>query len=232
MLHFKSILPGFFCEGSKHCLKLIQIALNNSFKTFWEVDGNENTYLLGIRAGARGGGGHFNFICTGVCGHRIGKLTHPQTKAGTKTDPFSDYLQQKLTKLQQVSFNLEENHSFPSKIISKSWPIHRFLVKNLHPSAGFRPGKLTHSGRTSLIWPNMGVPPMEKEVVRGEPPPENFRKRQITPKIKYRRKRNLSEIPIHFRYWKKNLVSQLYEWFSRNVRNLGHFWKFEKISNF
>ena len=29
-----------------------------------------------------GGGGHFNFICTGVCGHRIGKLTHPQTKAG------------------------------------------------------------------------------------------------------------------------------------------------------
>ena len=38
-------------------------------------------------------GGHFNFICTGVCGHRTGKLTHPQTKAGTKTDPFSDYLQ-------------------------------------------------------------------------------------------------------------------------------------------
>ena len=29
-----------------------------------------------------GGGGHFNFVCTGVCGHRIGKLTHPQTKAG------------------------------------------------------------------------------------------------------------------------------------------------------
>ena len=27
------------------------------------------------------------------CGHRIGKLTHPQTKAGPKTDPFSDYLQ-------------------------------------------------------------------------------------------------------------------------------------------
>ena len=27
-------------------------------------------------------GGHFNFVCTGVCGHRIGKLTHPQTKAG------------------------------------------------------------------------------------------------------------------------------------------------------
>ena len=39
------------------------------------------------------GGGHFNFICLGVCGHRIGKLTHPQTKPGQKTDPFSDYLQ-------------------------------------------------------------------------------------------------------------------------------------------
>ena len=40
-----------------------------------------------------GGGGHFNFICTGVCGHRIGKLTDLQTTAGTETDPFSDYLQ-------------------------------------------------------------------------------------------------------------------------------------------
>ena len=39
------------------------------------------------------GGGGNNFICTGVCGHRIGKLTHPQTKSGQKTDPFSDYLQ-------------------------------------------------------------------------------------------------------------------------------------------
>ena len=27
-----------------------------------------------------GGGG--NFVCTEVCGHWIGKLTHPQTKAG------------------------------------------------------------------------------------------------------------------------------------------------------
>ena len=38
-------------------------------------------------------GGHFNFNCTGGCGHKIAKLTHPQSKAGTKTDPFSDYLQ-------------------------------------------------------------------------------------------------------------------------------------------
>ena len=30
----------------------------------------------------RGGGGHFNFVCTGVCGHSIEKLTHPQTKVG------------------------------------------------------------------------------------------------------------------------------------------------------
>ena len=51
-----------------------------------EKRGKEGTCEPGV-------GEHFNFICTGVCGHRIGKLTHPQTKAGTKTDPFSDYLQ-------------------------------------------------------------------------------------------------------------------------------------------
>ena len=27
-------------------------------------------------------GGRFNFVCTGVCDHTIGKLTHPQTEAG------------------------------------------------------------------------------------------------------------------------------------------------------
>ena len=43
----------------------------------------------------------------------------------------------------------------------------------------------------------------EQEVVRGEPLPDNFRKRQITPKIIHRWKGNLSEMPIHFRYWKK-----------------------------
>ena len=28
------------------------------------------------------GMGRFNFVCTRVCGHTIGKLTHPQTKVG------------------------------------------------------------------------------------------------------------------------------------------------------
>ena len=49
-----------------------------------------------VGEGGGGGGGDFNFIYAGVCGHRIGKLTHPQTKGGpsvNKTDPFSDYLQ-------------------------------------------------------------------------------------------------------------------------------------------
>ena len=27
-----------------------------------------------------GGGGHFNFVCTGVCGGTLGKLTNPETK--------------------------------------------------------------------------------------------------------------------------------------------------------
>ena len=39
------------------------------------------------------GGGALKLDLYGGCGHRIGKLTHPQTKAGTKTDPFSDYSQ-------------------------------------------------------------------------------------------------------------------------------------------
>ena len=76
-------------------------------------------FNTGLQSPGGGGRGHFNFICTGVCGHRIGKLTHPQTKASTKTDPSSDYLQQKLAKLQSVLFDLEENHPFPGKIISK-----------------------------------------------------------------------------------------------------------------
>ena len=38
-------------------------------------------------------GGALQLHLYGVCGHRIGKLTHPQTKPGQKTDPFSDYLQ-------------------------------------------------------------------------------------------------------------------------------------------
>ena len=29
-----------------------------------------------------GGGGHFNFVCTGDVATGLGKLTHPQTKAG------------------------------------------------------------------------------------------------------------------------------------------------------
>ena len=43
-----------------------------------------------------GGGGRFNFVCTGLCRHTVGKLTHPQTTAGlsiNKTDPFPDCVQ-------------------------------------------------------------------------------------------------------------------------------------------
>ena len=49
--------------------------------------------------------------------------------------------------------------------------------------------------------------------------------------IIYRRKENLSESPNHQKYWESILVSRFYEHFSRNRRNLGHFRKFEKISN-
>ena len=44
-------------------------------------------------------------------------------------------------------------------------------------------------------------------------------------------KGNLSESPNHQKYWKNILILRFYEQFSRSSRILGHFWKFEKISN-
>ena len=63
------------------------------------------------------------------------------------------------------------------------------------------------------------------------PPPIIFERLKLLQQIIYRRKENLSESPNHQKYWENILVSRFYEQFSRNRRNLGHFWKFEKISN-
>ena len=43
-------------------------------------------------------------------------------------------------------------------------------------------------------------------------------------------KENLSESLNHLKYRETILISRFYEHFSQNIRNLGHFWKFEKIS--
>ena len=67
-----------------------------------------------------------------------------------------------------------------------------------------------------------GVPP---------PPPIIFERFKLLQQIIYRRKENLSESPNHKKYWENVLVSRFYEQFSRNRRNLGHFRKFEKISD-
>ena len=67
-----------------------------------------------------------------------------------------------------------------------------------------------------------GVPP---------PPPIIFERLKLPQQIIYRRKENLSESPNHQKCWGNILVSRFYEQFSRNRRNLGHFRKFEKISN-
>ena len=69
-----------------------------------------------------------------------------------------------------------------------------------------------------------GVPPPP-------PPPIIFERLKLPQQIIYRRKENLSESPNHQKYWENILVSRFYEQFSRNRRNLGHFRKFEKISN-
>ena len=63
------------------------------------------------------------------------------------------------------------------------------------------------------------------------PPPIIFERLKLPQQIIYLRKENLSESPNHQKYWENILVSRFYEQFSRNRRNLGHFRKFEKISN-
>ena len=69
-----------------------------------------------------------------------------------------------------------------------------------------------------------GVPPPP-------PPPIIFERLKLPQQIIHRRKENISESPNCQKYWKNILVSRFYEQFSRNRRNLGHFRKFEKISN-
>ena len=69
--------------------------------------------------------------------------------------------------------------------------------------------------------------------MRGAPPPTPiiFERLKLPQQITYRWKENLSESPNHLKYRENALISRFYEHFSRNSRNLGHFWKFEKISN-
>ena len=62
-------------------------------------------------------------------------------------------------------------------------------------------------------------------------PPIIFGKLKLPQQIIYRRKENLSESPNHLKYQGNILISRFYEQFSRSSRNLGHFWKFKKISN-
>ena len=66
----------------------------------------------------------------------------------------------------------------------------------------------------------------------GSPPlPIIFERLKLHQQIIYRQKGNLSESANHFKYQKNILISRFYEQFSRSSRILGHFWKFEKISN-
>ena len=68
-----------------------------------------------------------------------------------------------------------------------------------------------------------GVPPPPKPII--------FECLKLPQQIIYRRKGNLSESPNHLKYWENILISRFYEQFPRSSRNLGHFWKFEKILN-
>ena len=63
------------------------------------------------------------------------------------------------------------------------------------------------------------------------PPPIIFERLKLPQQIICRRKEKLSESPNHLKYRVNILISRFYEHFSRNSRNLGHFWKFEKFQN-
>ena len=56
-----------------------------------------------VSADASPGGGHFNFVCTRVCGHRIEKLTHPQTKAGPLINKNTPILRLFTTEIDQTT---------------------------------------------------------------------------------------------------------------------------------
>ena len=67
------------------------------------------------------------------------------------------------------------------------------------------------------------------------PPPHThtpmiFQRLKLPQQIIYRRKGNLLESPDHLKYLENILILRFYEQFSRSSRNLGHFWKFEKVS--
>ena len=68
--------------------------------------------------------------------------------------------------------------------------------------------------------------------MRGAPPPPRpiILERLKSPQpIIYRQKGNLLESPNNLKDRENILISRFYEHFSRNSRNLGHFWKFEKF---
>ena len=69
--------------------------------------------------------------------------------------------------------------------------------------------------------------------MRGAPPPSPplIIFDYVTPTNYTSSEGNLSESPNHFKYQENILISRFYEQFSRSSRILGHFWKFEKISN-
>ena len=95
-----------------------------------------------------GGGGHFNFVCTGVCGHRIEKLTHPQTKVGLSVNQNTPIPRLFTTEIEQQTtigfIQLRRNPPIPRlnyiKIMThpqvfgqKFTSIRRFLAWKTHP---------------------------------------------------------------------------------------------------
>ena len=84
----------------------------------------------------------------------------------------------------------------------------------------------THTILQNKMMRRCGVPPPPPP-----PPPIIFDRLKSPQQIIYRQKESLLGSPNHLKYRENILISRFYEHFSRNSRDLGHFWKFEKLSN-
>ena len=100
------------------------------------------------------------------------------------------------------------------------WKCNYYAIQIIHAKLKVKILKYTILQNKRMRW--CGVPP---------PPQIIFERLKLPQQIIYRRKGNLSESPNHQEYWGNILISRFYEQFSPSSRNLGHFWKFEKISN-
>ena len=101
-----------------------------------------------ISIGIGPGEGHFNFVCMGVCGHRIGNLT----KAGPSINKNTPILRLFTTEIDSPTKGFIQFKRKPPDF-------HVKLYQNYDPSAGFWSEIYTHpqvlAWKTHPLWPHI-----------------------------------------------------------------------------